>query len=155
MKTKHGNVGIPELQTSKSFWIWKPLCKVSTRDQRRLHLQIAIQPYKTTKLNVVTICLFFFQFYEDITDMQHCLSLGLLRWHSGKESPCQCRKCKYAFALTSGLGRSPGGRNGNPLQYSCLRNPTDREACRLQSMGSHKESDLTEWQNRHAHIIWV
>ena len=27
-----------------------------------------------------------------------------------------------------GLGRSPGGRNGNPLQYSCLRSPTDKEA---------------------------
>ena len=27
-----------------------------------------------------------------------------------------------------GLGRSPGGRNGNPLQYSCLENAMDREA---------------------------
>ena len=25
-----------------------------------------------------------------------------------------------------GWGRSPGGRNGNPLQYSCLENPMDR-----------------------------
>ena len=24
-----------------------------------------------------------------------------------------------------GLGRSPGEGNGNPLQYSCLENPTD------------------------------
>ena len=28
----------------------------------------------------------------------------------------------------SGSGRSPGGRNGNPLQYSCLENPMDRGA---------------------------
>ena len=27
-----------------------------------------------------------------------------------------------------GSGRSPGGGNGNPLQYSCLGNPTDRGA---------------------------
>ena len=27
-----------------------------------------------------------------------------------------------------GLGRAPGGRHGNPLQYSCLENPKDREA---------------------------
>ena len=27
-----------------------------------------------------------------------------------------------------GLGRSPGVENGNPLQYSCLGNPMDREA---------------------------
>ena len=25
-----------------------------------------------------------------------------------------------------GLGRSPGGGNGNPLQYSCLENSMDR-----------------------------
>ena len=28
----------------------------------------------------------------------------------------------------SGLGRSPGGGHGNPLQYSCLENPMDRGA---------------------------
>ena len=27
-----------------------------------------------------------------------------------------------------GLGRSPGEGNGNPLQYSCLEDSTDREA---------------------------
>ena len=27
-----------------------------------------------------------------------------------------------------GLGRSPGEGNGNPLQYSCLENPMDRES---------------------------
>ena len=30
--------------------------------------------------------------------------------------------------LIPGLGRSPGGGNGNPLQYSCLGNPMGREA---------------------------
>ena len=28
-----------------------------------------------------------------------------------------------------GLGRSPGEGNGDPLQYSCLRNPMDGGAC--------------------------
>ena len=37
-----------------------------------------------------------------------------------------------------GLGRSSGEGNGNPLQYSCLENPMDRGACRLQSMGSQR-----------------
>ena len=35
-----------------------------------------------------------------------------------------------------GSGRSPGGRNDNPLQYSCLEKSTDREPGRVQSMGS-------------------
>ena len=40
--------------------------------------------------------------------------------------------------LICGLGRSPGEGNGNPFQYSCLENPMDREAGRLQSMGSQR-----------------
>ena len=28
--------------------------------------------------------------------------------------------------LIPGLGRSPGGGHGSPLQYSCLQNPMDR-----------------------------
>ena len=30
--------------------------------------------------------------------------------------------------LIPGSGRSPGGRHGNPLQYSCLENSMDRGA---------------------------
>ena len=30
--------------------------------------------------------------------------------------------------LITGLGRSPGGGHGNPLQYSCLENPMDKGA---------------------------
>ena len=37
-----------------------------------------------------------------------------------------------------GLGRAPGGERGNPLQYSCLENPMDRETCRLRSIGPQK-----------------
>ena len=37
-----------------------------------------------------------------------------------------------------GWGRSPGEGNGNPFQYSCLENPMDRGAGRLQSMGSQR-----------------
>ena len=35
-----------------------------------------------------------------------------------------------------GLGRSPGGGHGDPLQYSCLENPMDRGAC--WTMGSQR-----------------
>ena len=32
-------------------------------------------------------------------------------------------------AVTTGLGRSPGGGHGNPLHYSCLENSINRGAC--------------------------
>ena len=40
--------------------------------------------------------------------------------------------------LLPGSGRSPGGGNDNPLQYSCLENPADREPGGLQSTGSQR-----------------
>ena len=50
--------------------------------------------------------------------------------NSGKESICQSKRQREA-GLIPGLGRSPGGRHGNPLQYSCLeRIPMDRGAWR-------------------------
>ena len=41
-----------------------------------------------------------------------------------------------------GLGRSPGGGNGNPLQYSCLENPMDREAWQA-TVRRVRESEVT------------
>ena len=48
----------------------------------------------------------------------------LNRWLSGKESPAMIED----MASIPGSGRSPGGENGNPLQFSCLENPMDRGA---------------------------
>ena len=45
--------------------------------------------------------------------------------------------------LIHGLGRSPGGGNGNSLQYSCLGNPVDRRAWWATVDGVAKESDKT------------
>ena len=47
--------------------------------------------------------------------------------------------------LISGLGRSLGEGNGNPLQYSCLESSKDRGAYRLQSMGSQRVGH--DWSN--------
>ena len=37
-----------------------------------------------------------------------------------------------------GVGRSPGGGYGNPLQYFCLENPTDRGTWRVTVHGVTK-----------------
>ena len=42
----------------------------------------------------------------------------------GKESACDVGD----LGSIPGSGRPPGGGHGNPLQYSCLENPTDRGA---------------------------
>ena len=40
--------------------------------------------------------------------------------------------------LIPGLDRSPGERNDNPFQYSCLENPTDRGAWQTTGVGVTK-----------------
>ena len=52
-----------------------------------------------------------------------CL-VGLPLWLSGKELPASAGD----VGPISGLGRSPGGGDGNPLQDSCLENSMDRGA---------------------------
>ena len=46
-----------------------------------------------------------------------------IRWHSGKESACQCRR--QEMRVQSGLRRSPGVGNGNPLHCSCPETSMD------------------------------
>ena len=52
-------------------------------------------------------------------------------------------------------GRSPGGGNGNLLQYSCLKNPMDRGAWRAtvhrftkSQTGLSKQADTTRGRSR-------
>ena len=47
--------------------------------------------------------------------------LGFSCGSAGKESAFNTR----VLGLIPGLGRSPGGEHGNPLQYSCLENLID------------------------------
>ena len=53
-------------------------------------------------------------------------------------------------SLIPGSGRYPGGRNDNPLQYSCMENPMDREAWRATVPLGCKESNMTDQLSVHA-----
>ena len=57
----------------------------------------------------------------------------------GKASACNVGD----LGLIPGSGRHPGEGNGNPLQYSCLENPMDREAW-WATVHDRKELDTTE-----------
>ena len=53
--------------------------------------------------------------------------MGLPGGSVGQEANCNAGDTGDADSIP-GSGRSPGGGNGNPLQYSCLGNPMDRGA---------------------------
>ena len=56
--------------------------------------------------------------------------------------------------LTPGLGRSPGEGNGNPVQYSCLRNPMDRGTWQATVLGVAKsQTRLNTHTHTHTQII--
>ena len=57
------------------------------------------------------------------------------RWHSGKESACNAGDTRDSGSI-SGLERSSGVGNDNPLQYSCLENSMDRGAWQWDLAGS-------------------
>ena len=60
---------------------------------------------------------------------------------AGKESTCNVGD----VGSTPGLGRSPGGGHGNPLQCSCLENPRGQKSLVGCSPWGRTESDVTEW----------
>ena len=59
---------------------------------------------------------------------------------AGKESTFSAGDAEDIDSIP-GSGRSSGGGNGNPLQYSCLKNHMDRGAWWAVSPKGHKESD--------------
>ena len=58
----------------------------------------------------------------------------------GKESACIVGN----LGLIPGLGRCPEGEHGNPLQYSCLKDPHGQRSLACYSPWSHKELDRTK-----------
>ena len=62
-----------------------------------------------------------------------------------KESGCQCRRCKIC-GLNLWSRKIPWRRKWQPLQYSCLENPTDRGGWRTTVHGVPKsQTRLSDW----------
>ena len=66
--------------------------------------------------------------------------LGFPGGSDGKEPTCNSGDSDSI----PGLGRSPGGGHGNPLQYSCLENPHGQTSLVGYSPWGRKGSDTTE-----------
>ena len=77
------------------------------------------------------------------------IPLGFLGCSVCRESACNAGD----LSSTTGWGRSPGEGNSDPLQYSCLWNPTERGARRATVPGVTKSwrplRDLTHHLNPH------
>ena len=74
----------------------------------------------------------------------------LPQWLSSQESASNAEATGDAGSI-SGLGRSPGEGNGNPLQYPCLENPMDRGAWWATVHGVAKSQTWLKWLSRQAY----
>ena len=74
--------------------------------------------------------------------------MGLPWWLSGKEYAHSAG----ATSSIPGLGRSPEGGHGNPLQYSCLEIPHGQRSLAGYSPRGCKESDMTEQLSRYTRV---
>ena len=77
-------------------------------------------------------------------------TMGFSGGSDGKEPACNAGD----LSSVPGLGRSPGERNANPLQYSCLGNPMDGEACWATVHGVTKsQTRLSDFPSLHFKMI--
>ena len=69
-----------------------------------------------------------------------------------KESACNAGDAGDVGSVR-GYERSPGGGNGNPLQYSRLGNPMDRGAWQATVHSVTKNRKRLKWLSIHTHIV--
>ena len=79
----------------------------------------------------------------------HSKHKGLASWFSGEEFSCNAGTAKDAVSIP-GLGRSKGGGNCNPLQYSCLENPMNSGAWQATVHQVAQNGRQLEWLSTHA-----
>ena len=86
-----------------------------------------------------------------------------LHWKKSNYGKCQASEvalvvknlCANAEDLIPGMGRSPGGGNANPLQYSCLENPMDRGVWRATVHRVAKsQTQLRQLSKHMERVIW-
>jgi len=78
----------------------------------------------------------------------------LSRWLNSKESTCNAGATGDAVLIPRS-GRSPGRGHSNLLQYSCLKNPTDRGAWRATVHGVTKSRTRLKRLSMHSHTDYV
>ena len=86
---------------------------------------VAFLIHLTTVLSVLLICQIYLQWEGQLIVLNKCqIYICFPGGSDGKESDCNAGDPD----LLPGLGRCPGEGNGNPLQYSWLKNPMNRGA---------------------------
>ena len=82
---------------------------------------------------------------------------GLPRWHSGKESACQCRRCRRP-RFHPWVWKVPGEGMATHASVLAWEMPWTEESGGLWSMGSQSWTRLSDWVSEHAYstqAVWM
>ena len=120
----------------------RSLCCESVLGTLRSHLPVSAEmssPRRSNPSLTLSITCFLFFALKEFINIGNRLAhlfiyhMDLPRWLVVKNPPVNKGAAGDAGSIP-GSGRSPGERNGNPLQYSYLGNPMDRGACGLHTV---------------------
>ena len=120
-----------------------------------MHFHLTCCPYSWFLHSLHAVCLVFFSLLPG-GKLGPAIALGAT-WDSQvalvvKNPPASAGDVRDMGSVP-GLGRSPGGGNGNPLQSSCLENPMDRGTCGATVHGVAK--GWTELKQLSMHTIYL
>ena len=87
---------------------------------------------------------------QEVQYLNNKSSKGDTKEKGGSHQECACDAGH--LGSIPGSGRSPGEGNSNPLQYSCLENPTNREAWEAIVHGVTKS--WTGLKRLNTHTLW-
>ena len=120
-------------------------CNVPPPPQYVSNLKIVFQNKILGYFSIMILFIMIIYPFLFIVFINKYLSL-LPQWLSIKESAGNAGDAGDSGSVL-GSGRSPGGGNGNPLQYSCLDNPMVRGAWQNTVHGITKNPTLLKWLN--------
>ena len=120
---------------------WSENIPIFTKLLRVTGTAVFLRPTFLAPFNPLWLLLPFLTFIPNFVTYWAAIELwGFPAGSNGKESACNTGDTRSI----PGLGRFPGERNGNPLQYSDPENPMDREAWQS-TVPRVTELDVTEW----------
>ena len=116
--------------------------KCSSRDLGEKNQDVEVDHFSLPLIRSVLIVQYMLQTTPKLSGFKHIYNdLSLFCCISaGKEFTCNAGD----LGSIPGLGRSPGGGHGSPLQYSCLENPHGQRSLAGNSPRGHIELDTTE-----------
>ena len=135
-------------QSKSSMVLWSLFSNMFFSD---MPIVEEVHTYKRVRRRIYVLGFFFFYIFLTYFYIILFCNMGFPVGSDSKESACNLGN----LGLILRLERSPWWGQGNPLQHSCLENPSGQRSLVDYSPRGHKESDTTEWLSTFCNIVCI